>query len=142
MHTASGNNCTMTAVCTHNGISYSASSYITRDPNLVAHISQANGASYWTPRPGPEYKFMFDKVIPIVSGETCYVKFSAVFEGTGENCIQISSEDTVDEVFAYIWRYDSSTGQWVKELLPYRYSNNSWNSDVGSYTNNSGTWQR
>lgn len=116
--TAVGHNCTMAvSIEGSNGQQYTGTSNVIKDPNLVFHFSSNNGESYWTPRPGPTYQFKFYAPCPIAPGDTKYIYFEAAFWGQdynsdgNQNCIQISSYDTVTAIPTHTVTWKLNGGQ-------------------------------
>lgn len=124
-HVASGYNCTMRISLEVFGRTYQGSTRIIKDPRLVFHYSSSPGQSYWTPRPGPRYRFAFDDIAPIPPGTTSYIRFKAQFAGGNgnTNCIQISSYDSIEILpnYTVTYRlnggsYSGSTDDYVKTV--------------------------
>lgn len=119
-HIAGGNNCTMQVSISAGGRTYYGTSWIVKDPNLVFHYDSRPGESYWEPRPGPAYKFVFDGIVPLAPNSTYYVHFQAGFtSGPGENCIQISSYDTVTVLPSYTVTYKLNGGSYAGSTSDY-----------------------
>lgn len=111
-HTASGNGCSMTCFVTHNGVTASATKQIPASTITNIQYSESPGQSYFTPRPGPSYEFKLNKAIFVAPGDTVYIRFKATFETDkiGENCIQISSYDSVSALPTYKIIFDANGG--------------------------------
>ena len=118
LQVAIGYNCTMAvSIEGSDGQSYTGTSNIIKDPNLVFHYDASPGESYWTPRPGPTYQFKFYAPCPIAPGDTKYIYFEAAFLGQdynadgSQNCIQISSYDTVTVIPTHTVTWKLNGGQ-------------------------------
>lgn len=112
-HTASGNGCTMYCTIEYRGETYTASREIPASTTSNIQYSAEWGQSYFEPRPGTSYRFTLNQILDIPAGVTVYVKFKAVFntDMSGENCIQISQQDTVTVTPVYKIEFDPNGGK-------------------------------
>lgn len=143
-HTASGNSCTMTCILEGS----SASSVIEGSTTSNIVYSSTPGQSYFEPRPGPNHTFTFNNAVAIAGGGTLYVKFRAVFnnERGGENCIQISSSDTIivdppAPINNKVWRYNRADKKWEKVLIPKIKTTAGWQDITNVRIYKNGSWQ-